>query len=88
LDLSGTPVTDEGVFRLRGLSRLVQLSLAGTAVSDRSQSSLAALQRLERLDLSATDVSQQAAAALRAALPRCEVVHHVGKSLSRPGQPR
>jgi hypothetical protein len=74
LDLSGTAVTDEGIFHLRNLGGLVHLSLARTAVSDQSKSSLMTLQQLKYLDLSATAVSQKTATAIRAALPRCDVV--------------
>ncbi len=75
LCLSGTMITDQGVDQLSRLTRLTVLSLAATDVSDRSVEALGGLTSLRRLDVSSTKLSGGAVARLRAALPKCRIVH-------------
>ena len=57
LDLSGTPVTDEGLAKLKAISTLDGLILHGAAISDRGAAHLKELRELGYLDLSGTAVS-------------------------------
>ncbi|MEM9353430.1 MAG: leucine-rich repeat domain-containing protein [Planctomycetota bacterium] len=69
LNLEGTQVSD--VSPLTGLASLQALYLNGTQVSDVSP--LAGLAGLKALELSGTQVSDESAAALKEALPDCDI---------------
>jgi hypothetical protein len=57
LDLSGTPITDEGLKALRELKDLKQLNLGGTKVKDAGLKELAGLKGLQVLSLTGTQVT-------------------------------
>lgn len=75
LDVSdATRVTDAGAASLLQLSQLEELNLSGTQVSDGTAAALAGLPRLRRIDVTRTAVTYSAIAALKQALPECEVL--------------
>jgi hypothetical protein len=61
------------VANLAGLKGLKRLSLANTGLSDAGLKHLEGLAALEHLDLSGTKVTADGVAALKQALPKCEV---------------
>jgi Leucine-rich repeat (LRR) protein len=73
LSLAGAGVSDLTVANLAGLKGLKRLSLANTGLSDAGLKHLEGLAALEHLDLSGTKVTADGVAALKQALPKCEV---------------
>ena len=73
LGLIDTQVTDAGIPSLKALAALTELRLVGTNITDRSVNHFKSLKNLEKLSLERTNVSKKGAAAIRAALPKCEV---------------
>jgi Leucine-rich repeat (LRR) protein len=73
LSLAGAGVSDLTVASLAGLKGLKRLSLANTGLSDAGLKHLEGLAALEHLDLSGTKVTADGVAALKQALPKCEV---------------
>jgi len=88
LDLQRTAVTDKGVRALgtSGPPELRRLNLYGTAVTDAGVAALAGLARLESLFLWESKVTEKGAAALRAALPGCNI--RLDRDLPEPEGPR
>ncbi len=74
LYLSHTRVTDSGLKELAHIKGLQVLLLNGTKVTDAGLKDLAALMGLRKLDLGDTGVTKAGVAALRKALPACEIV--------------
>ncbi len=74
LVLLNTQVGDAGLGHLRGLTRLENLVLFGTRVSDAGLEHLRGLTELKYLNLTGTRVTDAGAAAVRKALPKCQVV--------------
>lgn len=66
LDLSGTPITDQGMkrFALAPPAFLEELAVAGTSISDEGVKAIAQLFSLRRLDLSETLVTDEAMVSL------------------------
>jgi internalin A len=75
LDLSDTKLTDAGLKELTGLKQLQELVLSETAITDAGLKNLFPLTRLQSLDLSQTKVTKAGVAAIRKALPKCEVLY-------------
>jgi serine/threonine-protein kinase len=73
LRLGGTAVTDAGLKELAALRALATLGLEGTGVTDAGLKELAALRELRSLRLAQTAVTDAGVAALKKALPACEV---------------
>lgn len=74
LHLEKTAITDAGLQHLAGLSNLQYLNLYGTQVSDAGLSHLQGLTNLKRLFVWQTQVTDEGIAALKAALPECQVI--------------
>jgi hypothetical protein len=74
LKLARVGITDNGLVPLSGAKSLQKLDLEGAAISDRGLAHLMKCERLMWLNLKNTSVSPDAVAALRAALPHCDVV--------------
>lgn len=74
LGLGQTRVSDAGLAHLKNLTNLQRLHLFATPVSDAGLKHLAGLGNLRRLDLTGTRVTADGVAALRKALPKCDVV--------------
>jgi hypothetical protein len=74
LGLMGTQVTNKGLKHLTSLSSLHELSLDKTAVGDSAVEDLGKLKSLKRLSITDTAITAKGAAALREALPGCEVI--------------
>lgn len=72
---AGPGVTDAGLEYLKGLTALQWLSLANTHVTDGGLEHLKGLTALGLLNLSLTQVTDAGVAALKQALPDCEIGH-------------
>ncbi|MEK6237032.1 MAG: hypothetical protein N2C14_20175, partial [Planctomycetales bacterium] len=75
LNLSNTWVTDAGLIHLRGLKQLQGLNLNSADVSDVGLVHLHGLQQLQGLSLYGTEITKEGDAALRKALPKCQVLN-------------
>jgi hypothetical protein len=75
LDLSGTPISDQGIKRLERMSNLSVLTLAQTGISDQSVAALGRFRKLRRLDLTNTQISDQGIQQLADMLPKCRISH-------------
>ena len=73
IGLIDTQVTDAGMPTVAAMKQLKVLRLVGCKVTDKGLNRLTALKSLEKLFLNRTLVSKKGVAAIRAALPRCEV---------------
>jgi hypothetical protein len=73
LNLSGTPVTNDGLKHLAVLEALSRLDLHETKVTDAGLKQLAGFKGLTFLNLQGAKVTREAAAELRRALPRCRI---------------
>ncbi|MCO6456845.1 MAG: trypsin-like peptidase domain-containing protein [Pirellulaceae bacterium] len=74
IDLQGNnSVTDEGLAHLAQLQALVALGLNGTKISDAGLRHLTNVSTLRLLDVGDTAVTESGLAAVRAALPGCEI---------------
>jgi len=73
LTLEGSQISDHGLTRLAGLTRLKRLDLSSTKVSDFGLVHLQALPNLEDLDLCSSKVTEEGVAKLQRALPRCNI---------------
>jgi hypothetical protein len=73
LHLSDTHVTDEGLRRLAGINSLEDIQLVNTGVTDAGLKHLESLQNLKRILLRGTKTTHEGRAALRKALPNCQV---------------
>ncbi|GAB3810172.1 ribonuclease inhibitor [Spirosoma humi] len=74
LHLEETKVTDAGLKQLKQLANLEYLNLYGTAVTDAGLTELAGLKNLKTVYLWQTNVTEKGVTALKAALPKLEVV--------------
>lgn len=72
LALDGTQITDAGLEHLKGLTSLTELSLYDTQITGPG---LVHLKGLTRLDLFHTQVTDAGLTELKAALPKCKVIH-------------
>ncbi|HYT91301.1 MAG TPA: protein kinase [Gemmataceae bacterium] len=79
LHLGCPKLTDESLKSLRELKQLAFLSLAGSGVSDAALKHLSGLPGLRSLDLRRTRFTAAGVAALRNALPECNIRADVGK---------
>jgi hypothetical protein len=70
LDVSGGPVSDEGVLGLQALKTLRRLDLSGTRISDKALRVLEGLPNLEWLNLAGTSIGWWARWRLRRSFPR------------------
>ncbi len=73
LNLEYTGVDDAGVVHLKGLPDLQMLNLVGTGITDKGLMLLAEIKSLKRIYLWQTKTSLPVVAALRQALPLCEI---------------
>ena len=73
LDLDHTKVSDAGIAKLTGLTRLVNLELDSVDLTDAGVTHLAALRSLRQLDLYHTLVSEKGFEQLKTALPDCRI---------------
>ena len=73
LNLATTKVTDAGIPSLRRLERLEVLYLQETALTDASVETLKSLKSLRELSLAKTQITANGVAALREALPDCQI---------------
>ena len=71
--LPNTQVSDAGIERLKDLNAIQELDLSNTRVSDAGLKHLKGMGSLQRLWLTNTHVSDGGVAALRAALPNCNI---------------
>jgi hypothetical protein len=69
LNLQNTSVTDAGIARLTGLTKLRSLVLTGTKIGDGALESIGRLAALERLEAGFTALTDAAVAAFGAAHP-------------------
>ena len=60
LALRNTPVTDDGIIKVQGLTHLEVLELSQTQITDKGVAQLQRFPRLRKLDLSGTQVSDEA----------------------------
>ena len=74
LMLSVTRVSDAGLGHLKGLIRLTHLDLDRTQVGDVTLKQLQNLNDLQYLDVTGTKVTKEGLAALRNALPKCQIL--------------
>ena len=74
LDLSYTSISDAGLPHLRALSKLAILRVEGTQVTDAGVPQLTVLTALEWLFIEGTTITDEAVAALKHALPQCQVI--------------
>jgi len=83
----GPSVSDEQLKILREFPRVKRISLDHcAAITDRSVPLLKSFRHLESLDLRGTAISDEAADDLRQALPKCEVITHVGCRCGKCGE--
>jgi len=75
LELCQTKVTDEGLKELAALTELQRLGLNSTAVTGAGLKHLVPLKKLQLLNLSDTKVTETDVAALKKALPACQISH-------------
>ncbi len=75
LNATGTAIGDQQIELLGRITSLRSLRLAETGITDASVPHLDNLRLLRQLDVRKTNVTATGAKRLRAALPRCEVVH-------------
>lgn len=68
-------INDSRLPRVWSLSRCTGLDLSGTEITDASLDYLKTLTQLEALDIRNTKVTRKGGDRLRAALPRCRVIH-------------
>lgn len=73
LDVSRNRITDADLEYLRDLTKLQSLALIETPVTDLAVNVLSGLKSLRELYLNETSVTAAATAALRSALPGCEI---------------
>jgi formyltetrahydrofolate synthetase len=73
LDLDHTKVTDAGIAKLTGLTRLLNLELDSVELTDAGVAQLGALRSLKELDLYHTLVSEKAFQQLQTTLPACHI---------------
>jgi Leucine-rich repeat (LRR) protein len=73
LDLRYTRVSDAGLAHLKDCKNLTILVLTSTQVSDAGLKHLHALTQLQKLELAGMKVTAEGVAALRKALPKCEI---------------
>ncbi|MEX1231380.1 MAG: hypothetical protein WEB58_14130, partial [Planctomycetaceae bacterium] len=73
VDLSGTSITDAGLFHLKGLTSLQSLTLHNTNVTDAGLGNLKGMVNLETLDVRDTKVTPAAVEEFRRAVPSCMV---------------
>ena len=80
LNLFQTPVTDDGLAHLKGLTNLTLLNLHGTHVTSAGLAHLRPLTKLSKLDLSSTNVTDDG-------LPHLNRAHQTlgTRSLRHPG---
>lgn len=73
LGLIDTQITDAGIPRLQSLTALKELRLIGTSITDKAVNDLKQMKNLEKLGLERTKMTKMGVAAIRSALPKCEV---------------
>ena len=73
LQLDNTRITDEGVKALGDLQQLTHLGLSGTYVTDEGIQHLHNLKNLTSITLGRTNVTIDGVAALKRALPDCDI---------------
>jgi hypothetical protein len=73
LNISGTKLTGRGLSALSGLANLRTLHLQGQKLTDRDVPALAAIRSLKRVMLGRNQFSGAGFAALKQALPECDI---------------
>jgi hypothetical protein len=74
LELGITGTTDAGLEHLKKIKTLKRLDLAATGVTDAGLAHLKEMTNLEQLNLRETEVTDTGRLALKAALPKCEIL--------------
>jgi hypothetical protein len=73
LNLASLPITDAGLKKLNGLTNLTSLSLGTVNVTDAGMAHLSAFPALRNLRIHNVPLTDATIAALRAALPNCQI---------------
>ena len=76
LRLDNTRITDAGPTQLRNLSQLTHLGLSGTYVTDDGLQHLHHFKGLSSVTLGRTNVTPEGVAALKRALPKCDIHYY------------
>ncbi|MBM4071491.1 MAG: hypothetical protein FJ271_21530 [Planctomycetes bacterium] len=87
LDCARTAIGDKGVRHIAKIKKLTQLELSHTKITDAGLKLLAELRELKQLNVTNTKVTPEGVAALRKALPKCEVFFDPPASLPDKDRP-
>ena len=82
LNLSGTQISDAGMERLKGFTKLELLDLDETNLTDKGLEPLKVLKNMKRISIRGTKISEEGLKYFHASLPECKI-ENSGENLGK-----